>query len=174
MSGIEINKIAGAILTAALIAMVVGMLGDALVQPRQHAPAEIQVAERAPAAAPEKKDLPPIAPLLAKADLAAGQREANKCKACHDLTKAQARKVGPPLWNSVMNDKAHTQGFSYSSAMQGAEGKWTYEDLNRFLADPKGTVPGTKMVFVGIKDDQARANLIAYLRTLGDSPPPLP
>lgn len=174
MSGIEINKIAGAILTAALLAMVVGILGDALVRPREHAPADIQVAERAPAAAPEKKELPPIAPLLAKADVAAGQREANKCKACHDLTKAQAKKIGPPLWNVVQSDKAHTEGFAYSSAMKSAEGNWTYEDLNRFLADPRGFVPGTKMVFAGVKDDQARAGLIAYLRTLSDSPKPLP
>lgn len=175
MSGIEINKIAGAILTAALLAMVVGILGDALVQPGKHEAGDVQVAKQQPAAAPaEKKELPPIGPLLARADIDAGQREANKCKACHDLTNAKAKKIGPPLWNIVMDEKANAEGFAYSSAMKGAEGKWTYEDLNRFLADPRGTVTGTKMVFAGVKNDQARANLIAYLRTLSENPQPMP
>ena len=174
MSGIEINKIAGAILTAALLAMVVGMVGDALVQPGKHEAGDVQVARQEPAAAPEPKELPPIAPLLAKADVEAGQREANKCKACHDLTNAKAKKIGPPLWNIVMDDKANAEGFAYSGAMQGMEGKWTYEDLNRYLENPRGAVPGTKMVFAGVKNDQARANLIAYLRTLSDNPPPMP
>ena len=174
MSGIELNKIAGAILSAALLAMVVGITGNVLVQPGSHDAAEIQVAAPAPAAPEEKKELPPIAPLLAKADPAAGEREANKCKTCHDLTQAQKAKVGPPLWNIVMQDKAATEGFSYSGAMKDAEGNWTYEDLNHFLADPRGTVRGTKMVFAGVKNDQARANLIAYLRSLSDNPKPMP
>jgi cytochrome c len=175
MSGIEINKFAGAILTAALLAMMVGMLGDALVHPGKHVSSDIQIAAQQPAAEPEKKkELPPIAPLLAKADASAGAREANKCKACHDLTNAKKARIGPPLWNVVQSDKGKMEGFSYSPAMKGAEGKWSYEDLNHFLADPKGMVKGTKMVFAGIKDDHARANVIAYLRSLSDSPKPMP
>ncbi|MGE4221578.1 MAG: cytochrome c family protein, partial [Alphaproteobacteria bacterium] len=53
-------------------------------------------------------------------------------------------------------------------------GNWTFEHLNTFLTDPKGTVPGTKMAFAGLKNDAERANVIAYLRTLSDSPAPLP
>lgn len=174
MSGIELNKIAGAILSAALLAMVVGIVGDALVRPGSHEAADVQVTAQAPAPPEEKKELPPIAPLLAKADAAAGEREANKCKTCHDLTQAHKAKVGPPLWNIVMKDKGATEGFNYSGAMKDAEGNWTYEDLNHFLSDPRGTVKGTKMVFAGVKNDQARANLIAYLRSLSDNPKPLP
>ena len=174
MSGIEINKIAGAILTAALLVMVIGIIGDALVHPGKHEPAEIKVAAQAPAAAPKKKELPPIAPLLAKAKVSVGEHEANKCKACHDLSKAKKIKIGPPLWGVVGRDKASIPGFNYSSAMKSQKGKWTYEDLNHFISNPRGTVRGTKMTFAGEKDDQKRADVIAYLRTLSDSPKPLP
>jgi cytochrome c len=58
--------------------------------------------------------------------------------------------------------------------MMGMGGKWTYEDLNKFLANPKGFIKGTKMVFAGVKKAKDRANLIAFLRSLSDSPKPMP
>src|SRR5882672_3835577 len=57
---------------------------------------------------------------------------------------------------------------------EGQGGKWTYDDLNKFIANPKGFVPGTAMGFAGIPKDSERADVIAYLRTLADSPVPLP
>ncbi|MBT3535535.1 MAG: c-type cytochrome [Rhodospirillaceae bacterium] len=175
MSGLELNKIVGAVLTAALFFVVIGFIGDALVNPKAHKAASMTVtASKAPAAAPKKAEpLPPITPLLASADVAAGKKSANKCKACHDLTSAQKKKVGPPLWNIVDAGK-HTGSFSYSKGMMAMGGKWSYEDLNKFLANPKAFVKGTKMVFRGVKKAKERANLIAFLRSLSDSPKPMP
>lgn len=176
MSGLELNKIAGAGLTALLMFMVIGFIGDALVQPKAHKAASMTVtASKAPAAAAAKAEpLPPIAPLLASADAAAGKKAANKCKACHDLTSTKKKKIGPPLWNIVDAGKHGIAGYSYSKAMMAVGGKWSYEDLNKFLASPKGFIKGTKMVFAGVKKAKDRANLIAFLRSLSDSPKPMP
>jgi cytochrome c len=139
-----------------------------------HTATSVAVAPAAPSAREEKKEAPPIAPLLASASVDAGAKSASKCKTCHDLTNAKKAKIGPPLWDIVQADKAHTAGFSYSGPMKDAKGNWTYEDLNKFLFDPKGFVPGTKMVFLGVKSDKERADLIAFLRSLSDSPRPMP
>ena len=65
-------------------------------------------------------------------------------------------------------------GFNFSAAMKAKGGNWTFEELNKFLADPRGYIPGTAMTFAGIKSDQQRADVIDYLHTLSDNPLPLP
>ena len=97
-----------------------------------------------------------------------------KCRACHTNEKGAGHRVGPDLWNIVNRPKGHAPGFSYSEAMAAKGGEWTYEDLDHFLRKPKDFVPGTKMGFAGLKKAKDRAAVIAYLRTLSDSPVPLP
>lgn len=119
----------------------------------------------------------PIATLLASADAGAGEAVFKKCQACHSGEKGGPNKVGPGLWNIVNHPVAAHEGFSYSAGMKTfAEGGkvWDYEHLNHFLLAPKKYVAGTAMGFAGLKKDDERANLIAYLRTLSDSPAPLP
>ena len=119
----------------------------------------------------------PIAPLLADADVAAGEAVFKKCQACHTDDKGGANKVGPNLWGVVNRPVASHEGFKYSSAMQAfAEGGtvWDYEHLNAFTHKPKDLVPGTAMGFAGLKKVEDRANLVAYLRTMADTPEPLP
>jgi cytochrome c len=178
MSMFEFNKIAGAVLSALLVAMVIGTIGDSLVHPRKHEGAvAIGEGAKAPAAAPaarEPEKLEPVAPLLAGASVDKGKGEAKKCAVCHSFEKGAKAKIGPTLWGVVGAGKGSHEGFGYSSAMKGKGGTWTYEDLNAFLADPKGFVPGTRMTFAGVKSVQDRANLIAFLRSLADSPAPLP
>ena len=58
--------------------------------------------------------------------------------------------------------------------MKAKGGTWTYDDLNQFITNPKGFVPGTAMGFAGVTKDSERADIIAYLRTLSDNPVPLP
>ena len=179
MNTFELNKYAGAVLTGLLSMTVIGFIGNAIVSPHhiEEDAFPIQAAEQAAAptqqaAAPAQVE--PIAPLLANADVQAGQAVAKACASCHTFDKGGANRVGPNLWGVVGGDKAHAQGFNYSQAMQAAEGNWTYEDLNKFLADPKGAVPGTRMAYAGIKKTQDRANLVAWLRTQADTPAPLP
>lgn len=176
----ETNKIFGAILLALLIGTMSGFIAEVLVHPRPvtqpgYVIAVPEAAAKADAAAPAGGGAPAaIGPLLAKADPAAGQTAAKACAACHSFNKGEPGKVGPNLYGTVGAPKAHTQGFAYSDAIAKKGGNWDYEELNKFLHDPKGYAPGTKMTFAGVKKDQERANLIAYLRSLHDNPPPLP
>ena len=116
----------------------------------------------------------PIGPLLASADPAAGQAASKACAACHSFDKGGANKVGPNLYGIVGAKHGHIDGFAYSDAIKGKAGPWNYDELNKFLYDPKAYAPGTKMTFAGLKKDQERANVIAYLRSLSDNPAPLP
>ena len=111
---------------------------------------------------------------LASADADKGKGGTKACQACHSFEKGGPNKVGPDLWDIVEREKAHAAGFDYSAGLKEKGGTWTYEDLDHFLENPKGYVKGTKMAFAGIGSPTERANVIAYLRTLSDSPKPLP
>lgn len=107
---------------------------------------------------------PGIEELLAAADPAAGEKVFGKCKACHKVDGNNA--TGPHLDGVVGREAGHVEGFSYSEGMK-AHGAWTPEALDAFLTNPKGAVPGTKMSFAGLPKPQERADLIAYLQSLG-------
>lgn len=127
-----------------------------------------------PKGLPEVLDM---AAILSKAVAEQGKAVFNKCAVCHTHEKGGANKVGPNLWGIVGAVTAHHKDFNYSNAMakRGQDGiKWTYEELYRYVYSPRTHVVGTKMAFAGIKKDDERANLIAYLGTLADNPVPLP
>ncbi|MGJ8569259.1 MAG: c-type cytochrome [Hoeflea sp.] len=140
----------------------------------------IEVAEGSGDAGAAAEEAAPelIAPLLASADPARGEAVFKKCAACHSNDAANANKVGPGLWNIVNRPVAAHDGFKYSAAMiefaDGGSVVWDYEHLSNFLAAPKKYIKGTAMGFAGVKKIDERADLIAYLRTVGDTPAPLP
>jgi len=125
--------------------------------------------EAAPAAAAEN-----AVTLLASAAPDKGAKIFKKCKACHTTEKGGKNKVGPNLWDIVGKGKAAVGGFKYSDVLKGLGGDWNYADLDAFLANPKGFAKGTKMSFAGLKKAGDRAAMLAYLRSLSDSPKPLP
>jgi cytochrome c len=134
---------------------------------------EPQAAAPATAAAPAGPA--PIAPLLAKADIGAGEAYAKKvCAACHTFTDGGKAGIGPNLYGIVGAPHAHMVGFNYSDGMKAKQGPWTYDELNEWLYKPSAYVKGTRMTFVGIPNDQERANVIDYLHTLAATPEPLP
>jgi len=90
------------------------------------------------------------------------------------LREGRPNKVGPNLWNVVGRPKASAPGFNYSAALKGKGGNWTFDELNKFLANPKGYVPGTAMTFAGLPRDTQRADVINYLHKLADKPIDLP
>ncbi len=112
--------------------------------------------------------------LLATADVKKGKKISKSCAACHSFDKGGKNKMGPNLWNIVNRDIATVEGFKYSKAMQNAGGKWSYDKLNKFLTKPREDIKGTKMSFAGVKKLEDRAALIAWLRSLSDSPAQLP
>jgi cytochrome c len=175
----EFNKIAGAVLGTLLLVFALSEVANFIMYAKTpETPGfAVEVAE-APAAGAEAApaaEVVPIAKLLQTASAEKGQAVAKACAACHDLSSANANKVGPGLWNIVDQQIAHHEGFAYSDALKAKAGeKWTWDNLNAFLANPKGFAPGTKMSYAGVKKDDARADLLAYLRTLADSPVALP
>ncbi len=121
--------------------------------------------------------LEPVGPLLASADLGAGENVLKKCASCHTFEDGGANKVGPNLWNIVERPIASHEGFGYSAALKdyATGGKtWTYDELNAFLAAPKKHIKGTAMGFAGLKKVDERANIIAWMRTHSASPVALP
>jgi cytochrome c2 len=117
----------------------------------------------------------PISAKLAKGDPAKGAVFfASNCSFCHVVRAQDAATRAPNLWNVIGRDKASTKFDGYSQTLLAWEGSWTYEDLNVFLAGPTLTTPGVNMDVRGAPDETDRLNVIAYLRTLADSPVPLP
>jgi cytochrome c len=101
----------------------------------------------------------------------AGDPEAGKqvfksiCNLCHEAIQGKNR-VGPSLYGVVGRQSGIVPGFTYSDANKASNLVWTVDMLNKYLANPQQVVPGTKMTYAGLKDDQKRADLIAYLSTL--------
>jgi len=107
----------------------------------------------------------PFEEYFAAADAAAGERGFSKCKACHKVENG-ANGTGPHLFGVVNRPIGTVADYSYSSAVAELGGEWTPENLNAFLTDPRGFAPGTKMQ-LKINKPEDRANLIAYLQTIG-------
>jgi cytochrome c len=173
-----INKFAAAVLSAGLLAMITGFIAHQFFHPHIPETPAYAIAEGVVAASTQTAEAPagpePVAPMLASASVESGEKVAKKCASCHTFEKGGKNKIGPNLWNVVGADKAHIEDFSYSGAMQAAEGNWDYETLSEFLYSPRDVVSGTKMTFAGLKKAQDRADIIVYLRSLSDNPQPLP
>lgn len=176
-SGIETNKIVGAILTALLVTVGIGHFGAALFDSGGHGEAELAypVAAGPVEAEPEGPEIiPTVLPLLADASAADGEALFGACKGCHTAAEGGPNTVGPNLWGVVGRPIGSHEGYSYSDAMASFGGDWTYDQLNEFLYNPRADIDGTKMTFAGIPQLESRANMIAYLRTLSNDPLPLP
>ena len=117
-----------------------------------------------------------LAPALVAAIVASGAAHADgdatkgkvlfsKCAICHSVQPGE-NKVGPSLAGIVGRPSATAPGFNYSEAMKKYGATWDDTALDAYLVNPRQIVPGTKMIFVGLKDPGDRANLIAYLDTL--------
>jgi cytochrome c len=101
-------------------------------------------------------------------DAAAGEKDFLVCRACHQIGPDAKIAVGPVL-NGVVGRKAGTYpGYAYSDANKNSGIVWTPEELDKYLTNPQAVVPHTKMIFPGLKDDQKRKDVIAYLEQFNE------
>lgn len=180
MDGFEFNKVAGAVLSAMLVIFGGKTVLD--IVSREHPPEKpgwaLPITEPASAATSKEVAAPfdakQVVELIPKANAEAGQDVFKRCMQCHTPQKGGPNLVGPNLWGVIGREVGKHAGFPYSEAMKTHGGAWTWDQLAAYVHDPKAAVPGNKMAFPGIKDNQQLADLLAYLRKLGDNPPALP
>lgn len=115
-----------------------------------------------------------VAAALPKANADNGKDIFKKCMSCHTVDKGGKALQGPNLYGVVGRAKGSVAGFGYSEPMKAKGGDWSYEHLAEFVHNPKGFVSGTKMVFAGVPSATDVADLLAYLRSMADTPAPLP
>ncbi|MDA9657402.1 cytochrome c family protein [Alphaproteobacteria bacterium] len=177
MDALRINKIAAALLSGVLLIMVFGKIGNILVDPKTEIsnayPIEVPEKNQIKSKVVEEVVIEPVLALLATANLESGQKISKKCVACHGFDAGGPNKVGPNLYNIVNKDQGKAD-YAYSKVLASLSGKWSYEELNKFLYKPKLYSKGTKMNYAGLSKTKDRANLIAWLRTKSDSPVSLP
>ena len=178
MDSLEINKIVACILVVALVVIGLSNLTEILYEVEKPEVAHyiIEGVDDEPAtidtAVSEEVEEIPIQILLASASVDKGAKVFKKCSNCHVPNEGGANKIGPALWNIVNKDIGGAD-FAYSNAMSSYGGKWSYNELNGFLKNPKKYMEGTKMSFAGLKKETDRANVILYLKSLSNNPAPI-
>jgi cytochrome c len=182
MSDLRANSILGAVIGSVLGVMGIGVLADAVYHPNYPEKAGfLPVVEEtpggggpaAPAGPPDFGTLFADPAQLAEL-VARGEREIAACRSCHTFDAGGANGTGPNLHDAFGRAVASHAGFTYSDGMSAHGGNWDYLALNDFLLSPARNVPGTRMAFAGIRRDEARVAVIAYLRSISPNNVPLP
>jgi len=180
MKHYRLNQIAMAVLGALLLFFGTRTLIDLLYQEHEPEKPGLELAGTEEKPAEEEKPPteagPEVLALLASADAVQGEADAALCKVCHTFDKGGAALIGPNLHDVVGRKIASVEGFNYSPALKAkqSEGVWDYAHIDAFITNPQVYAPGTMMAFPGVPDVKKRANIIAFLRTQTDNPPPLP
>src|SRR3954454_2268042 len=103
-------------------------------------------------------------------DAAAGEKVFGVCKACHQIGETAKNNVGPVLNGLIGRQAGSVAGYSYSAANKNSGITWDEATFSEYIKDPKAKIPGTKMAFAGIKDEQKIKDLIAYLHAYDKAP----
>jgi cytochrome c len=107
--------------------------------------------------------------IVSAQDIAAGEKSFRKCLPCHSIGPDAKNKVGPEQ-NGLDGRKAGTvNGFSYTEANKNSGIVWNEDTFKSYIADPRAKIPGTKMIFPGIKNPQEATDLWAYIKQFDDS-----
>jgi len=103
-------------------------------------------------------------------DAAAGERTFAQCRACHQVGDAAKNAVGPVLNGLFGRTAGKVEGYTYSQANQSSGLVWDETTFREYIRDPKAKIPGTKMIYAGLKDERRIADLIAYLHQFDHAP----
>ncbi len=176
MSDLTFNKIAAGVLASGLAIFLLREVATELFhqEPPEKAGYAITVAEEASEGGAAAEVTPDWGTVIPVANIEAGKTVSAKCASCHNFEPGGANGTGPALYGVVGRKPGSHPGFAYSAGMAGEATKvpiWDDGHLNEFLKNPGKYVPGTKMTFVGLKSQDDRTNMIAYLRTLGATIP---
>ena len=114
-----------------------------------------------------------IMALLASANASEGEKVFKKCASCHSVSKGGKNKIGPALWGVIGRQAGILSDYKYSKSLISYGKKWSFQEIDGFLAKPKEWVPGTKMAFAGLKNQKDRASLILYMNNQSDQPLPI-
>jgi cytochrome c len=180
MSDLTFNKVAGAVLATGLAIFGLRELSSGIfANEKVEKPGfAVEVAAETSGGAAAAADVPPDwGTVLPTADVAAGKAVFAKCQSCHTDSDGGPNGTGPNLWGLLGRKPGSHGGFAYSSAMTEFGAKqpvWDYEHVYEFVKSPQKYLPGTKMTFVGLKKQEDRINLIAYLHSQGSQGYPIP
>lgn len=181
MSDLRNNSILGALLASVLGVMGVGVAADAIIHPNYpDTPGYLPEVTITPGGGPAQPAGPPDFGRLFADDarlaelVARGERVMAQCRSCHTFDAGGANGQGPNLHDVFGRAVASHAGYDYSDAMEAHGGAWDYLALDEFLRSPATAVRGTKMAFAGLRNDEERVAMIAYLRSISPNNVPLP
>lgn len=193
MGELTLNKIFGALLAILLVILGLSTLSHGLFAPAEphhddHGEAlslneqiaqryayYVPIADGGAAGAGEEEEVFDLGLALASADVERGERSFRaKCATCHTIEEGGANGTGPNLYGVIGNDIATHAGFGYSGALSGVEGDWSYARMNEWLYNPGAYARGTSMAFAGLRRDDERVNVMAYLASFDPNPPAFP
>ena len=174
MNSFEINKIVAAIIVTVIVVYGIGKISDLIYDKDSDVVAYKVEAPESSAIQASTETSADISALLALGDIAHGEKQFKKCKACHSIKQGGGNKIGPKLWNVMFRPIGSIADYKYSKALLSYGKEWNWEEMNGFLIKPAKWIKGNKMGFAGLKDEKDRASVILYLNQYSDSPKELP
>ena len=175
MNSFEINKIITVILVTILVVFGIGKISNIIFDKddKNTVAYKVEAAESltVQASAESSEDM---SALLAMGNIAHGEKQFKKCKACHSIKQDGGNKIGPKLWNVMFRPVGSITDYKYSKALSSYGKEWSWEEMNGFLIKPSTWIKGNKMGFAGLKNEKDRASVILYLNQNSNNPKQLP
>ena len=178
LDSFEFNKIAAAVIAGLLLYVTVDIVAESLfhVEELEKSAYVVEGLEATEATTVEVvvDEGPSLSELMVTASADRGARVFRRCQACHTDASGAAHKVGPNLWGIMGAGRGAIADFGYSAALQSVGGDWSFENMDAYLASPAKAIPGNKMSFAGLRKENERADVMAYMNSKSDTPIPLP
>ena len=168
------NKIIVSVLFAVILIIGINKIADSIYYVEKPEKSAYQVASvttvASTSSAETSSETGNIIAIFASTSAAEGEKVFKKCAACHSIAEGGKNKIGPALWGVLGRQAGSLPDYKYSKAMAAHGKKWSFEEMNGFLINPKEWIKGTKMSYAGLKSEKERAALILYMNENTNSP----